>query len=48
MESGALCLIEWPEKIEEILPSDTVMVKIEVLGDGSRRLLVSRPDDNEG
>ena len=34
--SGALCFIEWPEKIEEILPSDTVIVAIEEQADGSR------------
>lgn len=26
--SGALCFIEWPEKIEELLPSDVVHVDI--------------------
>ena len=43
--SGALCLLEWPEKIEEILPADTVSVKISVLPDGSRELLIARPGD---
>lgn len=35
---GALCLIEWPELIEELLPSDTVRVSIEEQPDGSRKL----------
>ena len=34
--SGALCLIEWPELIEEILPEDTVKVSITENTDGSR------------
>lgn len=38
IESGNLCIIEWPEKIEQILPSDTLRVKISVLEDGSREL----------
>ena len=38
--SGALCLIEWPEKIEEILPEDTVRVSIQVLEDGRRKLTI--------
>ena len=38
IESGNLCIIEWPEKIEQILPSDTLRVKISVLKDGSREL----------
>ena len=34
--SGALCFIEWPELIEDLLPDDAVRVKIEVQDDGSR------------
>ena len=34
--SGALCLIEWPELIEEILPDDAVRVSITEQEDGSR------------
>ena len=36
--SGALCLIEWPELIEDILPEDAVRVTIEEQADGSRLL----------
>lgn len=36
--SGAVCLIEWPELIEELLPGDAVKVCIEELPDGQRRL----------
>ena len=34
--SGDLCFIEWPELIEELLPSDAVRVSIVELPDGSR------------
>jgi tRNA threonylcarbamoyladenosine biosynthesis protein TsaE len=34
--SGALCFIEWPELIEEILPDDAVRVSITEQADGSR------------
>lgn len=34
--SGALCFIEWPELIEELLPNNAIMVNIEMLGDGRR------------
>lgn len=34
--SGNLCLMEWPELIEDLLPEDTVSVSIEVLDDGTR------------
>ena len=36
--SGALCLIEWPELIEEILPEDAVRVNINEQEDGSRTI----------
>ncbi|MGI6222600.1 MAG: tRNA (adenosine(37)-N6)-threonylcarbamoyltransferase complex ATPase subunit type 1 TsaE [Prevotella sp.] len=34
--SGALCFLEWPELIEEILPADAVKVTISEQDDGSR------------
>ena len=36
--SGALCFIEWPELIEQLLPEDTVRVRIEQLPDDSRKV----------
>ena len=36
--SGALCFLEWPELIEELLPADAVKVAISQQEDGSRRL----------
>jgi tRNA threonylcarbamoyladenosine biosynthesis protein TsaE len=36
--SGALCLIEWPELIEEILPDDAVRVNINEQEDGCRTI----------
>ena len=38
LDSGALCLMEWPENIEGLLPEETLKVSISVLSDGSRRL----------
>ena len=38
LDSGALCLMEWPENIEGLLPEETLKVSIAVLPDGSRRL----------
>lgn len=34
--SGDLCLVEWPEKIESLLPEDTMNVRITVDDDQSR------------
>ena len=38
--SGALCFIEWPEKIDELLPGDVVNVTISENPDGSRTVEV--------
>ena len=38
--SGELCLVEWPEKIEPLLPEDTMVVRIEILSDTERRFVI--------
>ena len=44
LDSGALCLIEWPEIVEDILPDDTVKVEIKVNDDNSRDLIAKFPE----
>lgn len=39
--SGALCLLEWPERIEDMLPDDTVKVQLRVNDDDSRDLIIN-------
>ncbi len=36
LDSGELCLMEWPENIESLLPEETIEVHITVQPDGSR------------
>ena len=36
LDSGCLCLMEWPENIEGLLPEETLKVSISVQPDGSR------------
>ena len=38
LDSGALCMMEWPENIEELLPEETLKVSIEVNADDSRTI----------
>ena len=38
--SGALCFIEWPEKIEDLLPGDVVDVTITENEDGTRTVSI--------
>lgn len=37
---GGLCLVEWPEKVEELLPDDTLRVSIDITGDNSRLITI--------
>ncbi len=44
-DCGALCLIEWPERIADLLPDDTVRVDLSVdEADGSRLMRVTFPE----
>lgn len=38
IDSGCLCVMEWPENIEGLLPEDTLKVSISVADNGSRVL----------
>lgn len=38
--SGSLCFIEWPERVESLLPADTVNVRITINQDDSRTVSV--------
>ena len=39
--SNNLCLIEWPEVIEDLIPDDAVKLTIQVLGDGRREIQIT-------
>ena len=41
--SGSYCFLEWPELVEDALPSDIVKIKISVTQDNQRILSVSMP-----
>ena len=43
-DCGALCLLEWPERIEPMLPDDTVRVTITVNPDESRTITATSAD----
>lgn len=38
--SGNYCLIEWPEKIEELLPEEVVKVEIVTISDDERKIVI--------
>lgn len=40
-DCGALCFLEWPERIADILPDDTVRVDIKVNDDLSRDIVIA-------
>ena len=39
--SGEICLVEWPEKAAHLFPDDTVQVRIELVDDKTRRLVIN-------
>lgn len=43
LDSGELCLMEWPEKVEALLPEETLRVRISVLADEARLLEWEEP-----
>lgn len=42
--SGALCFIEWPERITDLLPDDTVEVDVMEQEDGTRTVTLKFPE----
>ncbi len=36
----SLVLVEWPEKVEQLLPGDTCHVRIEITGDSKREITI--------
>ena len=47
-DCGALCLIEWPERIDPLLPFDTVEVNIAIdPADNSRTLTIDNAEEEE-
>jgi len=43
MYNGGVCLIEWSEVIEELLPKDTIYIQITVNADSSRTVEIKGP-----
>lgn len=42
LDSGGWCLIEWPEKVENLLPLDSVVIRIEINPDDSRTIQLTK------
>lgn len=38
--SGNYCFIEWPEKIDELLPNNSIVVRILNIGDNQREVII--------
>jgi tRNA threonylcarbamoyladenosine biosynthesis protein TsaE len=43
LDSGNLCLIEWPEKIEALLPHSIMKIDIDVLINDTRKISITIP-----
>lgn len=40
--SGNYCLVEWPEKIPELLPESYIQIQIHILNEQTREIIVDR------
>lgn len=40
-DKGAVCAVEWPEKIEKYLPENTIKIRFETLGENDRKITIS-------
>ncbi|MFA5807914.1 MAG: tRNA (adenosine(37)-N6)-threonylcarbamoyltransferase complex ATPase subunit type 1 TsaE [bacterium] len=44
LSGDGVCLVEWAEKIAELLPTDCIQVKFIISGDDRREIAVATPD----
>lgn len=42
--SGERCFVEWPERAEGLLPTDALLLQIDILPADERRITVKNPD----
>lgn len=42
-KADTICVIEWPEKIKQILPKKVMKINIEHLNENSRQILINNP-----
>ena len=42
LNSNGICVIEWSERITKLLPDDCIRISIEITGDSSREIQVSK------
>jgi tRNA threonylcarbamoyladenosine biosynthesis protein TsaE len=44
LSGDGVCLVEWAEKIEELLPTDCIQVRFTFSGDDRREISITAPD----
>ena len=43
LEQGGVVVVEWPERVADLLPAARIAVRIEPVGEGSRRIEIDTP-----
>jgi tRNA threonylcarbamoyladenosine biosynthesis protein TsaE len=43
LNSKEICMVEWPERVPDIFPGDTVFTSIEILSANERKLIITLP-----
>jgi tRNA threonylcarbamoyladenosine biosynthesis protein TsaE len=44
LEQGGVVVVEWADRVAELMPPDTIHVRIEHAGETARRITVDRPE----
>lgn len=47
LDSGSFCFIEWPEKVEELLPQNKIILQIEIINETIRKLQILKNQKND-
>lgn len=43
LEQGGVVVVEWAERIAELLPRETIQIHLETVDEGTRRITIERP-----
>ena len=41
LAAGQIVVIEWPERLAELLPADSLLIELENIGESTRRLIIT-------
>ena len=45
-DEKGVCVVEWAEKVEDLLPTDSIRVTFEITGENTRKIVFSGPEQD--